>query len=57
MNKDYIEHIENIMDNKLELLEDEIKHAVGVLMEIYAEKRFITYLKLMKEGALEAKDD
>ncbi len=57
MEKEYTEYLDNIINNKSEILEDEIKHAVKVLMDIYVEKRFITYLRLMKEEITETEEE
>ncbi len=53
MKKENTERIERIIDRKTESLDDDIKFAVGILMDIYAEKRVITCLKLLEEEELD----
>ncbi len=56
MNKknEYAEYLDTIIEKKFNLLEDEIKSGLSSLMDVYAEIRFITYLKLMKEDSLDS---
>lgn len=51
--KTYAEYLESVLEKKFNLLEDEVKHGISALMDVYAEIRFITYLKLMQEDNLD----
>lgn len=42
------EMLENLIDKRLEILDDAILDAARLLTEIYAEKRFISYLNEMR---------
>ena len=50
---EYAKYLDDIIEKKFDLLEDEIKGGISALLDIYAETRFITYLKLMKENSLD----
>lgn len=51
--KTYAEYLDSVIEKKFNLLEDEVKSGISALMDVYAEIRFITYLKLMKEYDLD----
>ncbi len=54
MNKEneYAEYLDSVIEKKFNLLEDEVKSRISALIDVYAEIRFITYLKLMKEDSV-----
>lgn len=47
------EYIDKVIEKRLNAIEDNIKTALEMLLEIYAEKRFITYLNFLKKEAKE----
>lgn len=46
-------HLDDIINKRLDSLDEDIKYAVEVLMGIYAEKNLITRLKFLKEDMLD----
>lgn len=46
-------HLDDIINKRLDSLDEDIKYAVEVLMGIYAEKTLITRLKFLKEDILD----
>ncbi len=54
MNKEECaKHLDDIINKRLDSLDEDIKYAVEVLMGIYAEKNLITRLKFLKEDMLD----
>ena len=48
---DVREILENVIDKRLEILDKSLIDAIRLLSEIYAEKRFISYLNEMRAEA------
>lgn len=51
--KEYAKHLDNIINKRLDSLDEDIKYAMEVLMGIYAEKALIARLKFLKEDMLD----